>query len=45
MTGDHGDLTKDYACTFLANIVAEFPFKRHLLSGKLQFENKDFDYF
>lgn len=35
MGGKSAPLTPDYACLYLANIVGEFPFGRHPLSGKL----------
>ncbi|EAR88647.1 oxidoreductase, short chain dehydrogenase/reductase family protein (macronuclear) [Tetrahymena thermophila SB210] len=44
MGGKKAPLTKDYACPFLANIIAEFPFGKHPLSGLLQFENKQLEY-
>lgn len=44
MGTDKAPLTVDYACPFLAKIVAEFPFTRYELNGRLIFENKPVDY-
>lgn len=44
MGTDKAPLTVDHSCPYLAAIVAEFPFGRHNLSGKLIFENKQVNY-